>query len=345
MKFLSARTLSFSMIFPIAALLAASLLFLAPSASTSDADTLPPFTPADVPPAPDYAEASSWLDLPENPDQFGVDIIWLYPTVLVDNSAWLMDITRKDLIAGAAESVATEARIFSGQANLYAPLYRQMNLAGFNLPEEQRDAIVAYGEDDAKRAMAYYMEHYNKGRPFILAAHSQGSYVLTQLLVDYWGKLGIEDQLIAGYVVGWSVTHQDLKDNPAITICEEARQTGCFVSYNSVAPGRQEASPLILPGAIVVNPLTWTREETLAPASRNRGSTFFNQDHTYQILPEFASAQIADGGLAVVAKDPARLNSPYFPQGVYHGYDYPLFYENIMSNAAQRIQSYLDARK
>ncbi|WP_321342026.1 DUF3089 domain-containing protein [Breoghania sp.] len=345
MHFLPERFSRFINISRISALCGALFIFSAHLATASDTGELPPFTPADVPPAPDYAVASSWLDLPKNPDRFAVDIIWLYPTVLVDNSAWLMDITRKDLIAGAAESVATEARIFSGQANLYAPLYRQMNLAGFNLPEAERDAIVAYGEDDAKRAMAYYMEHYNKGRPFILAAHSQGSYVLTQLLVDYWGKLGIEDRLIAGYVVGWSLTRQDLKDNPAITICENALQTGCFVSYNSVAPGRQKASPLILPGAIVVNPLTWTREDTLAPASDNRGSTFFNKDHTYQILPGFASAQIADGGLAVVAKDPERLNSPFFPEGVYHGFDYPLFYENIMANASQRIQTYLAGRE
>ena len=142
-----------------------------------------------------------------------------------------------------------------------------------------------------------------------------------------------------------SPTDQDLKDNPAIRICEEAHQTGCFISYNSVAPGKQKDSPLILPGAIVVNPLTWTRDTALAPAKLNRGSTFFNEDHTYQIMPGFASAQIADGGLAVVAKDPGRLNVPFFPKGVYHGFDYPLFYENIAANAAQRIQAYLAGSK
>lgn len=329
----------------LAGLLWAGLLLSGIVSVQADETKLPPFSKASVPPAPDYESAAGWLDRPEDPDRFGVDIIWIYPTVLFDNSAWLMDITRKDLVAAAAETVTTEARIFSGQANLYAPFYRQMNLAGFNLPEKERDALVAYGENDVSRALRYYMQHHNKGRPFILAAHSQGSYVLTQLLVDHWGKLGIEDQLIAGYVVGWSITEEDLRDNPAIEICEDAHQTGCFISYNSVAPGKQKDSPVILPGAIVVNPLTWTREDTLASAELNRGSTFFNEDDTYQTYPGFASAQIADGGLAVVAKDPKRLDVPFFPSGVYHGYDYPLFFENIMTNAAQRIQAYLAKKK
>ncbi|MBG6175514.1 MAG: DUF3089 domain-containing protein [Roseibium album] len=320
-----------------------AILFVVPSAGTANEKrpSLPPFTKADVPPAPDYSKKASWLAKPEDPDQFDIDILWLYPTVLTGDSAWLMNISRKDLVASAELSIKTEARVFSGQANLYAPLYRQMNLAGFYLPEPERDAIVEYGVHDVRQAFEHYMQHYNKGRPFILAAHSQGSYLLTQLLVKYWGEIGIEDQLIAGYVVGWSITDEDLRDNPSIEICDAAHQTGCFVSYNSVAPGKQKDSPVIFPGAIVVNPLTWTREDTLAPASRNRGSVFMEKSGTYQILPGFASARIANGGLEVVAEDPDRLKSKFFPEGVYHSYDYPLFAENISMNAAQRIQAYL----
>lgn len=331
--------------FRLALLIAAGFLLLSAPVDAADKINLPPFSKADVPPAPDYADPSSWLAKPNDPDRFAVDIIWIYPTVLYDNSAWLMDITRKDLIAGAEKSVATEARVFSGQANLYAPLYRQMNLAGLFLPEAERDAIITYGENDVRKALQYYLEHYNKGRPFILAAHSQGSYVLTQLIVDHWGKIGVEDQLIAGYVIGWSITEEDLRDNPAITICSEPHQTGCFISYNSVAPGKQKEAPTILDGAVVVNPLTWTRQQTLAPAKLNSGSTFFSDDGTYQTLPGFASAQIADGGLAVVARDPKRLENRFFSAGIYHGYDYPLFFENLIANAAQRIEAFLSKRQ
>ncbi|MBO0344297.1 DUF3089 domain-containing protein [Roseibium sp. CAU 1637] len=310
-------------------------------ATPATADGLPPVTDAVVPPPPDYEKAASWLAKPDNPNQFAVDILWLYPTVLYDQTEWLMDITRKDLVAGALESVDTEALVFSGQANLYAPLYRQMNLAGFDLPEDQRDHLISYGEDDARRALTYYMQHHNNGRPFIVAAHSQGSYVLTQLLVDHWGKLGIEDQLIAGYLIGWSITQEDLTDNTAIKICDTPSETGCFVTYNSVAPGRQSAAPMILKGAAVVNPLTWTREPTLARADLNAGTTFFDQQGNRQTYPGLASAQIVDDGLVVTAEGPFELDSTFFPKGVYHSYDYSLFFENLKSNASQRIQAYL----
>ena len=283
------------------------------TAAVAGTAELPPFTTADVPPAPNYEDDASWLARPKEPDQFAIDIVWIYPTVLYDNSAWLMDISRKDLIAGAQETVATEAHAFSGLANLYAPFYRQMNLSGFNLPKEQRDALAAYGEEDVRRALQYYLDHYNNGRPFIVAAHSQGSYVLTQLALDHWGKIGHEDRMIAAYVIGWSITDDDLKANPKITICDQPHQTGCFISYNSVAAGHQKDAPMILPGAVVVNPLTWTRDEALAPASLNRGATFFNKDHSSRTLPHFTSAQIADGGLVVTPKDPSLLESPFFP--------------------------------
>ncbi|NDV85364.1 DUF3089 domain-containing protein [Aurantimonas aggregata] len=326
---------------------AAILAFLAIQTSSralaTGEERLPPAAQAVIPSAPDYDDEDSWLAIPDDPDRFAVDVIWVYPSVLTDQSAWLMDISRQDLVEAAAETVATEARVFSGQANLYAPLYRQMNLAGFGLEDGARAKLVAEGADDVGRAMRNYMAHHNKGRPFILAGHSQGSYVLTELLVQNWGRLGIEDQLVAGYLIGWSITDEDLRANPAMTICDTPDQTGCFVSYNSVAPGKQGKAPMILPGAVVVNPLTWTRNTGLAPASANLGSTFFNPDGTSDTLPGFASAEIADGGLAVVVKDPNRVKQSFFPAGVYHGYDYALFFENLRSNAAQRIQSILAA--
>ncbi|MDN3720451.1 DUF3089 domain-containing protein [Roseibium salinum] len=235
---------------------------------------------------------------------------------------------------------------FSGQANLYAPFYRQMNLAGFNLPEDERDALTAHGEEDIRRALRHYMEHYNNGRPFIVAAHSQGSYVLTQLIVDHWGKLGIEAQLIAGYLIGWSITGEDLQDNPAIDICGEPRQTGCFISYNSVAAGKQGEAPMILKGAIVVNPLTWTRETktcAIKPQSRldtvRRGKPMADLSRLYLRADRRSRA----------GRRPCRPRPSGNPVLSARGLPQPrllaVFFENIKSNAAQRIQAHLARKK
>ncbi|QDG75015.1 DUF3089 domain-containing protein [Labrenzia sp. PHM005] len=322
-------------------------------AASEQVSSLPPVTEVNVPPAPDYSKETSWLAKPDNPDQFAVDIIWLYPTVLAGGSTWLMHITNKDLVEEAELTVKVDARVFSVQANLYSPLYRQMNFAGFSLPKKERDALIRYGIDDVRRALEHYFKHDNNGRPFILAGHSQGSYLLTELLLKYWGETGYEDQLIAGYVIGWSITEENLKENSNIKICSEANQIGCFITYNTVAPGKQKYSPVIFPGAVVVNPLSWTREDTLVPASRNIGSAIPNQNKdgkfvgTFTLFPGFASAQIADGGVAVIAKNPDLLvtKPKVFHTGVYHVFDYLLFSENISKNAAQRIQTFLTDKK
>ncbi len=133
-------------------------------------------------------------------------------------------------------------------------------------------------------------EHLNQGRPFIIAGHSQGSNVFLDNAVEKWGTLGVEKQLVAAYLIGWSITTDDLKKNPALAMCESATQVNCFISYNTVAAGRQKVAPTIREGAIVTNPLTWRTTGEPAPATLNIGARFFNPDGTSQVLPDFTPA-------------------------------------------------------
>jgi hypothetical protein len=323
----------------VMAIFMATFCFAGPARSE-----LATFNPDNVPAAPDYAHKASWLALPDNPDQYAVDVFWVYPTINCDATQWLMPITDKILCTKAANTLTTQASVFSIQANLYAPFYRQMNMAGLGLPEKDRDTIMSYGKQDVWHALNHYLKHSNKGRPFILAGHSQGSNILTDLMIDHWGKLRVEKRLVAAYLIGWSVTPEDLKTNPALEICKSATQTGCIITYNTMAPGKQEDAPTRIPGTFVVNPLTWSTTDKKGAAAMNLGSAFFHDDGTVLIRPGFTSAQIVDCGLVVEPADPSLLASPMstFPQGVYHPFDYALFYKNLMANVAERIQNMLD---
>jgi hypothetical protein len=329
--------------FLIALLLA---LFLVP-APTLAGQALPPFDPATVPAAPDYEQPENWLALPDDPDAHPVDVFWVYPTVLSDREHWLMDPAAPESGPMAAPTLARQASVFEGQANVYAPLYRQMNLAGLALPEEQRNGLLEYGKKDVWRAFNHYLNHHNQGRPFILAGHSQGSNLLTLIAVENWGALAAEHQLVAAYLIGWSITGQDLKSNPTLAMCTSADQVNCFISYNTVADGCQKLAPTIKKGAIVTNPLTWTTSGEAAPATLNLGARFFNEDGTSKVYPHFTPAQVKDSGLVVKPADPALVafDSKAFPKGVYHPFDYSLFYENIRANAARRIKAFLDKRR
>jgi len=305
------------------------------------------FPPTQIPEAPDYTAPTSWLVLPDMPGAQRVDIFWVYPTVLNDDEHWLMPPDNRGLRSAAMHSIVTQASVFSGQANIYAPIYRQMNMAALGLTESQRQSLFSYGVKDVERALTYYLEHYNHGRPFILAGHSQGSNILADIIRRRWSHLGVENRMVAGYLIGWSITRDDLKANPALTMCADADQINCFVSYNTVAEGRQQQAPTILPGAIVTNPLNWKLNNDFAPPALNLGTTFFDLDGSSRTYPHFTSAQVKDGGLVVQPADPTLLTTKdtTFPRGVYHVYDYSLFYENLRQNIKQRINAFFNQTK
>ena len=309
--------------------------------SDTDASTMPPLDLDTKPAAPDYTVPEGWLVKPVTPTA-PIDVFFVYPTVLSNDTDWLMDTTQPEMRAAAMKTVNTQASVFEGQANIYAPMYRQMNLAGLSLSDADAAPLLDIAQDDVGRALTYYLEYENNGRPFFLAGHSQGSNILTDLLIEYWGSTGAEDRLIAALLPGWSLTPEDLTTNPSLRICERADQTGCIISYNSMAEGRQSVAPTLKEGALAVNPLSWTIDGAFVPADKNLGAVFFDEAGVPTTYPHFTSAQIVDGGLIVQPEnvDLVTVESSNFPDGVYHAFDYSLFYENLVANIAERIDAF-----
>jgi hypothetical protein len=88
--------------------------------------------------------------------------------------------------------------------------------------------------------------------------------------------------------------------------------------------------------AYVVNPLTWTMDDELAPASLNKGAVLRNFN---KVLPGLVHAQV-HGNILWVNK-PKFFGSIFLKTKNYHIADYNLFYENIRENAGTRIKSFL----
>ncbi|MGA7979737.1 MAG: DUF3089 domain-containing protein [Chromatiaceae bacterium] len=91
---------------------------------------MPPLDLKTLPAAPDYAVPEGWLAKPAAPTA-PVDVLIIYPTVLFNNTDWIIDTNRPDMRAAAMETVITQASVFEGQANIYAPMY------GCNPPSAQ----------------------------------------------------------------------------------------------------------------------------------------------------------------------------------------------------------------
>jgi len=294
-----------------------------------------------APGAPNFGTPEGWLAKPASHGA-PVDVFFVYPTVLFNDTDWVMDPASPDMRAAAQSTLDTQAVVFEGQANIYAPMYRQTNLAVLSLPAKDAAPLQKLGHDDIWRAFTHYLKYENKGRPFFFAGHSQGSMILANLMIEHWGKTGAEDRLIAAFLLGWSLTPADLKAHPAIVMCDQADRTGCVISYNTMAAGRQSVAPTRIPGALVVNPLSWTMDESLVPAEKNLGAVFFAADGSPTQYPNFTSAQIIDSGLVVNPADVSlvTVKGGNFPAGVYHAFDYSLFFENIRTNIAERIKAF-----
>ena len=301
--------------------------------------------------AADYAAASNWLAMPETADK-PVDVFYLYPTAWHKESADepnICDIDNATLRATAPEMLRQQASVFEPVANVYAPYYRQADAAYcLGLTHEEEYALLnGVPKADVFAAFDYYLEHENNGRPFILAGHSQGSNMLLYLLSEYMETHPeVYGRMVAAYVIGYSVTDDYLAQNPHLKFAEAANDTGVIISYNTEAPGVTADNPVLLPGAQVINPINWTRDETPALAEQSLGSASREDPAVKTPTPADARIDKARGVLVCDNQDTEALapGNDVFPAGVYHGFDYAFYYYNLRENAEQRIEAYLAGR-
>ncbi len=301
-----------------------------------------------------YADPKHWLSQPADPDK-PVDVFYLYPTVwrkVTPDEPDTCAIDNPKMLEGSKIALAMQGSVFEPYANIYAPYYRQGD-AFYILSrpfEEQVEFLEEITEKDVMAAFDYYIRHLNKGRPFILAGHSQGTMMLRPILFKYMKKHpDVYRRMIAAYMIGFGVTEQDLKDNPHLKFAEGADDTGVIISYNTQGPDLEQENPVVLPGSISINPISWTRGDREAPASENLGSAFMGPNGEMQKRMNFADARVdlKQGVVICSTKECASVHniSGLFSTGIYHGSDYAFYYYNLRQNAADRIKAYFEKQK
>jgi hypothetical protein len=300
---------------------------------------------------PDYSQTANWLALSSSPN-IKVDVFYVYPTAYKKAAPSDPDFCAIDnptMVQGAQSAFQRQATAFAPYANVFAPYYRQVDATyQLSLPFDQQDEnIRKVPGPDVTAAFEYYLRHHNNGRPFILAGHSQGSAVLKYLLSGYMKTHpDVYQRMIAAYIVGQSITPQYLAQNHHLRFATGSSDTGVIVSWNTEAPATTIANPVIQPGGIAINPITWTLGEDTADASRNLGSLQLDstglpvRDHYGEILrvTGLADARVdqARGVVICSTVNPADYNAC----GIYHSFDYPFYFFTIRQNAADRIEHY-----
>lgn len=295
----------------------------------------------------DYSDSSNWLSLPETAEK-NVDVIFLYPTVygtMVEAEEDMAYIDDMSMRIGAALTAATQASVFGETCNLFIPYYRQFTVEALLKMDESYPQLMEYCvSQDIYRMLDYYFKYENQGRPFILAGHSQGSLWLTYVLEDYMAKHPeYLENMVAAYIIGYSVTEDYLARNPHLKFAEGADDTGVIISYNTEGPGnRDQFNCVVREGAISINPINWKRDDSYADQGENLGSL----NSEAEIGPGTADARIDPKRGVVVCEsidavpELQATMAEYFGPESYHLQDYSLYYGNLQKNVADRIAAF-----
>ena len=302
---------------------------------------------------PDYTNLNYWASHPGKWDPADtipaalsqekkekvVDVFFLHPTTLTEEG--------ENLVANASiddprinyktdhTAILYQASVFNERARVFAPRYRQAHIKMYGEKDstKQREAFeLAY--QDIKKAFEYYLNMENKGRPIIIASHSQGTTHSTRLIKEFFDGKPLSQQLVSAYLVGMGVKKDIYKNIP---ICLDSLSTGCFTSwrtfrndYNDGWAKRDDSS------IAVVNPITWKTTTEMAYREQHQGAILYNLKKIYKHTHE---TQVE--GAALWISRPKFPGSFLYTSKNYHAGDINLFYVDIRMDVSRRIDQYL----
>ena len=300
----------------------------------------------------DYSNKANWYKLPEAAKD--VDTFYIYSTVYFGANEGDPDYATLDnaeMLEGLEVEYAIKTSAFEDSTNVFVPLYRQ---AGMKIEADAwlktgtlDEPLVGMPYGDVAAALDYYFENCNGGRPFVIAAHSQGSAILRLVLKNYFKEHSdYYERMVAAYAIGYSITKGDLEENPHMKFATGEDDAGVIISWNTEGPKNTEQNStnlVLLPDAISINPLNWKLDDAYAPASENLGSLVANEETwSTEIRDIGADAQVnTERGVVVTNADavPNEMQEFAGPQS-YHQDDYSIFFNNIKDNVAKRIATY-----
>ena len=326
-----------------------------------------------APPAPDYRSPNSWAARPGHEDTAAdapagvashshddVDVFFIHPTTdlrpVIGNAAF--DAPGRADTALRNGVLRFQASVFNDCCRIYAPHYRQATLKAIttNSPDAYATADLAYS--DVEAAFAQFLAQ-TGDRPFILAAHSQGSIHALRLLQQKIIGTPLQKRLVVAYIPGVALPLDIEKQG--LPICRTAAQTGCVVSWNTVAMTHDDRrrrddaviwwdghyQPIAGRPLACVNPLTWTLGGTV-DGGRNPGSVHGDGPNAPIPAPvqpfEAASCETGLLGVSIKPENRRQFTDVLSLIGIYHDFDYGLFYMAIRQNAALRIATFRSTR-
>ncbi|MBO7417601.1 MAG: DUF3089 domain-containing protein [Bacteroidaceae bacterium] len=292
-----------------------------------------------LPKAPDYSDMTQWYISSRGAD---ADMFYVISTEIGDYK--LEDGTVRHL----ADTYLEQTRqpmygemlgvdtLTSGKLNYYSPYYRQCSLQSF--ASDSASIRFNLALDDVRRAFAYYLEHQNNGRPFVLAGFSQGAMIARELLKEM--DETVFQRMVATYLVGIRVSETDMQSNPHIRPAKGADDTGVTICYNSMRGEDANYPAQNGNNVFAINPVNWrtdgevaaliTEPSPLKPVAEQQKDTMTVQLDTASNLLLVSGYSATDYVLPILGT-----------QTSYHTREIWLYRDQLKENIQQRVDAFM----
>jgi hypothetical protein len=319
-----------------------------------------------------YSNDKLWLALPNKADNADAvpnyndrvdkqatavaDVFYIHPTTYFGGAS-RNDRFRKPSVKRIAKSVMlSQASAFNQCYKIYAPRYRQVSLKILRENNQETDKALDFAYADVKLAFDYYLKNYNHGRPFAIAAHSQGSYHAIRLIKDFIDGDSLVNQLVAAYIGGHVVMKVQMDSVfSKVNYCNTAEATGCLLNWQTLgndgyyqdmidhANVFYKGENIAATGErLCVNPVSWNTDSAMVDKVNHLGSVKLasRKKELKVVMVNYLDTKVQNG-FVYIDKPKGKLFNATGKN--YHIYDYNLFYLNISANACQRLDAWLAA--
>lgn len=310
-----------------------------------------PFVSEDNPPIPNYYNDDNWAVLPskygeglkklsDTINYLDADVFYVYPTLITSKKDIRWNVTTSDKEQNSKvlnKAVLFQASAWATSGKLYVPFYRQAHIRSYSHLDNGGKEALNLAYEDIKTAFQVYLEKYNKGRPIIIAGHSQGTTHCIKLLKEFFDNKPLQKQLIAAYIPGIGIEKKEFK---FIQIMTKPDETGGFVSWNTYKKNKlPKKYDSWFKDKVTSNPITWDRRKK-TEREYHKGFLYRNG----KIYNKALKIEVINGIVwTTLPRFPHRLFAVF--KKSYHVGDVNLFWVDIKKNSELRVRKWLEMHK